>query len=342
MAQQSATAHHYFALTVPGLEQAAWLEIRQRLPAAQFEKSLFAKNEHGVVIFRYAGPAADLLALRTVEDLFLVVTWLPKLTRTWGDLREVQQRLTKSGDLGRGLNLLGRFRRRGPGSYQVVARKYGEHQYSRKDWTKMVTQAVDAVYAPMPAVRQNPEVLVGAFAYGSEALVGVRLAPGNLSLARLPSRPGSVAAAMVWLTEPDPADTFLDLVSAGDLVLRERLAVGECAALWAADGLVPRPGSHKLGRTVVTYRWRDGRLPLADASVAKVASFLPPNPDLCQTALTELARLLRPGGRAALFTHEFEATKSMMRQFDQLQIQGGYSLLVGERWARIYSVIRRS
>ncbi|MCZ7667870.1 MAG: hypothetical protein M5U34_12025 [Chloroflexi bacterium] len=45
----------YYVQTMPGLEEIAWLEIRDMLPGAKFGEYLFAKEQNGIVTFSYAG-----------------------------------------------------------------------------------------------------------------------------------------------------------------------------------------------------------------------------------------------------------------------------------------------
>lgn len=61
---------NYYAQTVPGAEEIAWLEIRWRLPGVKFGEYLFAKEQNGIVTFEYQGDIADVQQLETVEDVF--------------------------------------------------------------------------------------------------------------------------------------------------------------------------------------------------------------------------------------------------------------------------------
>ena len=41
----------YYAQTMPGVEEIAWIEIRDRLKGAHFQRYLFAKEQNGIVVF---------------------------------------------------------------------------------------------------------------------------------------------------------------------------------------------------------------------------------------------------------------------------------------------------
>ena len=79
----------YYAQTMPGVEQIAWLEVRQRFPHATLKEYLFAKERNGILVFDYDGPLEHLLELRTVEDVFLLALSTEVDSRGRGALQEV-------------------------------------------------------------------------------------------------------------------------------------------------------------------------------------------------------------------------------------------------------------
>src|SRR5690606_9646643 len=114
----------YYAQTMPGVEEIAWLEIRKRLKDAHFQHYLFAKEQNGIVVFDYPGPAADLLKLRTTEDVFMQIAWHDDLTRLKRDLRGIHDLIAGSDSFGRAVNDYLRVRRfSAPPSYRVISRQ---------------------------------------------------------------------------------------------------------------------------------------------------------------------------------------------------------------------------
>ena len=101
----------YYAQTMPGVEEIAWLEIRERLKNAHFSRYLFAKEQNGIVVFDYPGPATDLLRLRTTEDVFAQIAYFDDLTRLRRDLRTIQEVIAVSEGVGRAVNDYLRVRR---------------------------------------------------------------------------------------------------------------------------------------------------------------------------------------------------------------------------------------
>lgn len=86
----------YYAQTMPGVEEIAWLEIRRRLKDAHFQRYLFAKEQNGIVVFDYPGPAAELLRLRTTEDVFMQIAYHNDLTRLRRDLKGIHELIASS------------------------------------------------------------------------------------------------------------------------------------------------------------------------------------------------------------------------------------------------------
>ncbi len=326
----------YCLLTLPGLESIAWSEVRRHFPAAEFISFVYAQDEFGGVVFRFAEAPEKLFQLRTAERLLAVALWQPKVSRGVRDLREISERLAKSGEIGRLFKAMGRLQHRHLHTFQVISRKYGKHEYDLRDWSLMVRRAIAGAYPNWQGTTTNPDVEVWAFLLGSQAVVGVRL-----PLPRPPAAPypPTLTAALVLLTEPAAGDSFLDPVSAeGGLMLAERLAYGADVTIWGARGGLAR----RLQRpdpAIQQVRWQQTHLPLDSASVDKVATILPAGTQATEQyplILSEVARLLRPDGLAAVYTEEYELLRSKLRDLGVLQIARGYSVRAGDRWGRIY------
>jgi len=97
----------YYAHTMPGLEDVAWTEIRRRLDGVSFEAFKEIRGKNGLVLFRYAGQPADLLRLRTIEDVFFLVERIPKVEWGYQGLSQIYQTILHSRFLDAGLTLHG-------------------------------------------------------------------------------------------------------------------------------------------------------------------------------------------------------------------------------------------
>ena len=332
--------------TAPGLAEVAWLEIRRRFPQAKFGEFLFAKDENGIVLFTHQGDPADLFVLRMSEALFLNASYMEDVARGYRDLRRLRERLIQSGDLGRAVNAFTRHRRSQPTSYQVIVRKYGQHEYGRRDVRETILGAVETLYPEWQGKQDNADMEIWANVIGSNLLVGVRL-PEQAGHRQRPAavagvRP-SIAAAAILLTEPEAADRFLDPRCVGGALLAERVDAGPVSLALGGDAapVAVTTARRQAGPTAAVYRWQPDALPLAAASVNKIATLFPAAPGGAYARwLGEVQRVLQPGGRAVILTPGFEAFKDAIRAHPSLTILGGYSTTIRERWGRIY-IVRR-
>ena len=356
----------YYAQTMPGVEEIAWLEIRDRLPNAVFQRYLFAKEQNGIVVFDYPGPAADLLKLRTTEDVFMQIAFHDDLTRLRRDLRGIHDLIATSDSFGRAVNDYLRVRRFStPPTYRVISRQYGKFEYSRKDLTATVWRSLKQRYPRWTPVADDAQVEFWANLLGSTFLLGARLSDRTMRhrferKVELPAalRP-SVAAAMVFLTNPQPGDVFLDPMAGSGTILDERMQAGKFARLLGGDidqervdaarknvrGSRKKPGPGDPQPDI--RQWDARKLPLEDASIDKIATNLPFGKQLrgAQTpaklyppVLAELQRVVRPGGRIVLLTSEYDLIKEEVRKLPRLTITTGYSVAVLGVWGRIYII----
>lgn len=351
----------YYAQTMPGVEKIAWLEIRSRLPNAHLDGYLFAKEQNGIVQFSYAGATADVLQLRTVEDVFLEALSLPKVERTHRDLPLLTKQIASGESVGRAVNHLMRLRQySGRPSYRVIGRQYGKFGYDRRQFVRAVAEGLSQRYPKWTPVADDAQVEFWANLLGSHFLLGVRVSDKTMRhrfqrRVELPAslRP-SVAAAMVWLTEPQADDVFLDPLAGSGTILMEREQAGPYRQLLGGDILPDRVQAARqnvLGRRrnerITIREWDAQQLPLDNASVDKVATNFPFGkqiaskaelPRLYSGVLRELQRVVRPGGRIVLLSSEYDLVKETIRQLPGLTITTGYSIAVLGQWGRIYLV----
>ena len=349
------------------MEEIAWLEIRDRLKDAHFQRTLFAKEQNGIVVFDYPGPPQDLLRLRTTEDVFSQIAFNDDLTRLRRDLRAIGELVQKSEGVGRAVNDYLRIRRfSAPPTFRVISRQYGKFEYNRKELTATLWRSLKARYPRWTPVADDAQVEFWANLLGSQFLLGARLSDRTMRhrferKVELPAalRP-SVAAAMVLLTEPRPDDVFLDPLCGSGTILYERMQAGPYARVLGGDidparadaarknlrGSRKKPGAGDTAAPDIR-QWDARKLPLDDASIDKVATNLPfgkqvgndvPPARLYGPVLAELERVVRPGGRIVLLSSEYDLVKETVRQRPRLSITTGYSVAVLGTWGRIYII----
>ncbi len=361
-----------YAQTMPGVEKIAWLEIRDRLPRAQFVDYLFAKEQNGIVRFEYDGPLADLLALRTVEDVFVQALHVPKLARGRRVLQDLADDVAKGEALGRGVNELMRFLKLSkPPTYRVIARLYGKHPYRRDELANTVAGGLLKRYPRWTPVPDGGQVEVWGNVLGSQLLVGLRLSDRSMrhrykKRVELPAslRP-SVAAAMVYLTQPEADDLFVDPMAGSGTILLERRAFGPVKQLLGGDvdaGRAEAAYLNLLGRSRKPRRgqqptlpalaqWDAAQMPLGSGTVDKLVTNLPFGRQLGSAAMlrrlyprffAELARVLAENGRAVVLSSEFDLIKESVRQQPTLHIVTGYSIAILGKWGRIYIIAKQT
>jgi 23S rRNA G2445 N2-methylase RlmL len=348
---------HYYAHTMPGCEEIAWLEIRKRFSTAKFVEYLFVKDQNGIVRWSDSVGTSELLTLRTTEDLFVQATPTAKLSRDWRDLRQIEQLFRESEMLRDAVNLCSGQRK--PLTYRVISRKSGNHQYRRKDFEEACIKGLESRrQRNWKLVDDNADVEIWANIIGSTLLCGVRLSDRTMRHRpyQVVSRPASlrpsVAAAMVWLTEPSPHDHFVDPMCGGGTILAERMLAAPYQMVRGGDISVEsvRAATENL-RTIQqpfqVEQWNACALPLASDSIHKAATNLPfgkqiGSPDeirrLYPCFFQELARVLQPGGVATILSSEYELVKNTIRQLPALRIVTGYSIAVLGQWGRLYII----
>ena len=356
----------YYAHTMPGLGEVAWIEMRSRLDGASFEGSKTLPGKNGLVFFRYAGQAVELFKLRAVEDVFFLVARIPKVE--WGreGLSQIYQLIARDKFLKAGLGLHRQVARRRSGrggTFRVISRMAGGRQpYRRIDFERTVESALKKRSGGQwRAVKEGEDVEIWVNLIGLDFVCGLRLSDATMRHREYKQahvaaslRP-SVAAAMVWLTNPRPGDVFLDPLCGAGTLLVERGMIERHAQLLggdidadalraAAQNIGPRHKPRQL------LKWDAGRLPLASASVDKIATNLPfgkqigsprENRRLYRAAFAEIDRVLCLDGNAVVLSSEAELVKDTVRKLDGLQVVQGYSVTILGQRARMY-VIGRS
>jgi tRNA (guanine6-N2)-methyltransferase len=354
----------YVAHTMPGLEQTAWQEIHRRLQGAALEGYKTIRDRNGMVLFRYGGAPEDVLALRTAEDVFLVVERVPRVTWGYEGLSQIYDALVRSRFLSTtrpGRRVAAPRARQRP-SFRVVTRMVGKSQpYRRKDLQQSIEKAlVKGSGGRWRAVAEGGDLEIWANLIGMDFICALRLSDATMRHRRYKTehiaaslRP-SVAAAMGWLTEPQADDVFLDpMCGAGTLLIergviaRHRLLLGVdhgAEALAAASANIgPRHKPRQL------FRADARRLPLRSGSVTKIATNLPfgkrvgthrDNVPLYREAIREMHRVLAPGGRMVLLSSERDLVEAAVRAVDGLRIVRGYGVQILGMQARIFVIAK--
>jgi tRNA (guanine6-N2)-methyltransferase len=327
----------YYALLVPGLERVGWTEISSKLEDAQ----LIGENR-GRLLFTYPGDPRNLLYLRSIENVYIFIRNIRGLTRSRKSLGEIFRRV-RSADFETALRLhkqAHRSKAKKRFTFRVVSSKLGRHNFRRVDVQTAVESALTGRYG-WKINLQNPTLEVRIDLDEDVALLGLRLT-GEVTRRRaykvvdLPaSLKPTVAYCMVLLSEPEPMDVFVDPMCGAATIPIERALAGpyrkiiggdvEESVVRSARGNVD--ASH---RAIKLALWNASAMPLRDRTVDKIVCNLPfgkqigsrsGNRALYSSFFREMARILRPGGRAVLLTSERELMSELTRRYPSMNLR---------------------
>jgi tRNA (guanine6-N2)-methyltransferase len=355
----------YLAQTQPGFEAIAVQEIQARLDGAVVRGTRDIEGKNGAVLFDYSGDARDLMALRTIEDLFVVLATVTDLPPTREALRRLEALAARASTVESGLNLAriiqpGRGGR-GKTNFRVVARQADRAAYRRVDAQRAVERGIAARADRQWRLNEEAQIEFWLTLLPGEALLALRLSDERMrhreyKLEHLPAslRP-TAAAGLVWLTGPQDDDVFLDPMCGAGTVLIERANMGRYAVLLGGD---IRPEAIDVARTNVGPRykpielrqWDARHLPLDAGSISAAAVNLPfgkqigtheHNRALYPAFLREMARVLRPGSRLVALTSDSRAWTDALRQSRDVAQRETYRVRLLGQTAHVYVVERR-
>ena len=304
----------YLAQTQPGFEAIAAEEIAQTLDGAKMRGTRVVADKNGMLLFDYSGDARDLMALRTIEDLFVIVATLPDLPPTRDALRALEQAATQATTVEPAVALARQLQPgsagRGKMRFRVVSRQVGTAAYRRVDAQHVIERAIAArgdhrwqlaeenalefwlTLLPNPAARSPSPSTRSGGASGqagrgqSEAILALRLSDERMrhreyKLEHLPAslRP-TAAAALAWLTQPAGDDVFLDPMCGAGTILIERANMGRYKLLLGGDLreealAVARANIGPRYKPIELRQWDARGLPIDAGSVSAVAVNLP-------------------------------------------------------------------
>lgn len=329
---------YYLLQTLPGLGDLAWREAEFLLPPGKDGRGpstggvRLVPGRNDIVLLRYDGDPRELLRLRVSEDVFALAARAFNVATDQRGLRQVYAALRNSQQVGDALAAWRRARamKRPPATYRVVVRAVGGHSFLRRDLGKAVADAVaDGWPGRWQRVDEDADVEVWATLIERDLLCGLRLSDVSMrrraKRAHLPAslRP-ALAAAMVMLSEPAPADIFLDPMAGAGTLLVERAAAGPFAQIYGGDNnraavTAMETNTSDLRGAVECRRWDARALPLDEQSVNKVAVNLPFGkqvaenedlPRLYRAVLGEIRRVIQPGGRVVILAGDMRLLDS--------------------------------
>jgi tRNA (guanine6-N2)-methyltransferase len=285
----------------------------------------------------YSGHPADLLKLRTVEDVFAVIGHIPLSGQTV-DLKTIGQSKLWGADLKRALDIWTRVTgeplvKRQQFRVVVQADDVVWRRYRRLDIMLSAERALIHAGSSWRLNRDEAPLEIWLQQVDHELLVSVRLTSsedrqhGGREVERGAALRPNVAAAMVRLAGIDADDVILDPMCGTGTILLERAVAGRYRLLLGGDlsqeainATLANFGPRHRPRELAV--WDATKLPLADASVNKVVTNLPWGRQISEQAalpalysgfLSEAERVLTEDGRIVVLTSEWDLFKKIAR-----------------------------
>jgi predicted RNA methylase len=338
-----------------GLEGLACDEVRDRL-------SVHAVSDVPGEIRFWPQGDVDPLILRCAELCFLRVIDLPSLPGGRVGPRELVPAIHRAGrdilaaagaakDAG-----LGRLR-----TVRVVTRMESTYPYPRQHLRDKAEREIPrALGRKFRLVEENAGLEVWVTAGVRSLSVDVRVSPEEHRHREYKTQhiEGSLraapAACLVRYAKPEPGEVFCDpFCGAGTIALErayyglpyEGLMIGDLDPA-AVDTALVNFGPRHQPRLISV--WNAARLPLGDESIDVVVTNLPfgvkaPVADprtLYHAALSEMARVLRPGGRAVILAEDQELVSEAARASGRLHQGGRARVELQGRWASVERFFR--
>jgi 23S rRNA G2445 N2-methylase RlmL len=305
-----------FALTTRGLEQISADELRV-IPGARIRATAYRRVEAD-----YQGPLAALLALATVDDVFLhLADWagIGRPRETLGHLR----RLAATLEIEACFPPLRTVRPlpRTP-TFSLTANFVGKRNYAVPEIKQAAAEGIQMRYPGWVYAEDDREadLNVRLFIEHDQAVVGLRIAAESLHRRAYKQQhlPGSlkppVAAAMIRLAGLRAGQQMLDPFCGAGTILIEaiRQGIAACGGDYSAEALEAAAADARLAGVPVTLaQWDARRLPFADSRFDGLVSNMPwgrqvaASVDLSalyRAAFAEMQRVVMPGGVLALLT----------------------------------------
>lgn len=334
----------YMLHVVPGLEDLAVRELSRQLPSLDVAVTLAGFDDRdSLLLVHYRGSPAHLLTLRTVEDVFAVITDSHDLPSDQAAKHAIRAAIARAHDFDEALAATGNVRHIRPRNttFRVIARKAGEHGYRRVDVRRATELGVLDRFPGWRLVEDNAAVEVWTSVIGVRLIAGLRMsdntmrqrAYGRVNL-RAALKP-TVAHAMVALSDPQPDDTFLDPMCGTGTILIERAQSTRYHLLMGGDS-DPQAVQATLDAVGPRYKpidirlWDARCLPLAARSVSQIVTNMPfgkqvgsrdENRHLYPALVSEWARVLCPGGRMVLLTGDFVVLARALKRHEALAVE---------------------
>lgn len=345
----------YSIFVTAGLENIARQEIIARFGHTDKFKIVMRKPQR--IVFQYSGNPKDLLSLRTAEQLFLVIKHIPNMTHSRSSLTTIRNSLTRF-NFGEALTCcrqIGiRLRKRIP--FRVISRMSGFRNFQKRDLQQVIERVL--IDRGWQLTQSNSGLDVWTEVHGQDAYISIRLSKPDMAqrsnkLARMPqSIKPTLAYSMVWLSQPQSNDIFLDPMCGAGTILLERAFAGRYRYLIGGDiskdalnATVRNFGRQHQPRQF--FHWDTQSLPLQPNSVDKIVCNLPivernentsQLTNLYRKCLVQFETVLKNGGKMVLFTLHPSLLDKILKQQKSLKTRQQVSIDLRGKRGKIFVI----
>ncbi len=309
-------------------------------PLAREVARRLVPDRAGMTIF-FAPRPDPLESMHTAEDLFALVGYREGLAAGEAALENVRTAAREAPWIAQALEARVRLL---PGSragrrlsFRVVARMSGAHQFRRLDFKRTVERGIaERGDHTWRIDEQRADVEFWATMLADEFFLAIRLSDERMRHRdyKVIDRPGSlrpaVAAALGWLSEPDPNDVVLDPLCGVGTILIERAHLGRYRLLIGGDSdreaiAAARANVGPRYKPIQLERWDATALALENASISKIVTNLPwgakygshaGNRRLYPRLLAEFRRVLQKDGLMVMLTAEVQLMREAIARSD--------------------------
>jgi 23S rRNA G2445 N2-methylase RlmL len=304
-----------FALTTRGLEAVSAGEMAA-VPGLRIVETGYRR-----VAAYFQGSPASLLALRTVDDLYIDLATWREVIHTRDMLATVKVRSAEL-DFAAPTRICAQVRMIGAQPlFSVTASFVGRRNYSADEIKQAVAEGVSrSIPWTYTADDREADFNIRVFIEHETAYVGLRLSKSPLherrykQVQRAGSLKPSVAAAMLQLAEAAPGDSLLDPCCGAGTILIEGALIGTTASGGDIDPEAvdaARANADAANVNIDIREWDARRLPIPDRSIDRIVTNLPWGrqivvdqvlADFYRDVCAEMERVLAHGGRIAILT----------------------------------------
>lgn len=333
-----------YITTIPGISEISKEEVAKKIPSASV--AAIEKLENNDLVIINDSTLNDLIGLRTAEDFYYLLGSLP-LTGTKHDLSKIVDFLKNCSNLELGLRahrqLQGGRKKAKRTKFRVVAQAKDSfwRQYRRVDMQRAAEKGISLRYKPWRLVADDAHIEFWLQQAEKKLYISIRLSDKttrhreykgfNIKASLRPT----IAAAMVFLSEPKSDDVFLDPMCGAGTILIERALWGDFKRIFGGDIDTAAVSSAKSNsslahKNIEVNKWDARKLPVGDSSVDKIVSNLPwgrkvgtpeQNEALYTNFFKEVERVLVSKGIGVFLTSEWNLMKKILGQSKGLKLK---------------------